>query len=231
MLLAIDTSTRHAGVALWNDGSPVMSTSWYSMRNHTEELMPTIQHILGRTDTRLEQLDAIAVALGPGGFSALRVGISAAKGLALPLKLPLVGVGTLEAEAYPYASTGLPICALLDSRRGEVATATFQKSRGRWCKLREGGILPLDQLIESISRRTLFCGEGVRVYAERLGRALGRKGVVMGFHNPASRLGALCALAEERHKRGYRDGFEPIQPLYLRPPSITLPKEPKRVAK
>ena len=74
--------------------------------------------ILGRTEASPADLEAIAVALGPGGFSALRVGLSCAKGLAMPTDTPLIGVGTLEMEAYPYASTGLPICAVLGCRQG-----------------------------------------------------------------------------------------------------------------
>ena len=83
MLLAIDTSTRHAGVALAQDGQVISSRSWCSLANHTAELMPAVAEILDGQRLAAGDLTGIAVALGPGGFSALRVGISAAKGLAL----------------------------------------------------------------------------------------------------------------------------------------------------
>ena len=125
MLLAIDTSTRYAGVALSEDGRVVSSRSWWSAVNHTAELMPAVSQLLGAAGVAVNDLEGIAVALGPGGFSALRVGMSVAKGLALASGKPLVGIGTLDAEAQPYWQTGLPVCALLDAGRSEVSSAHF----------------------------------------------------------------------------------------------------------
>ncbi len=229
MLLAIDTSTRYAGVALWHDNRVIIALSWHSTRNHTAELMPAIEYLLGQAKAGPAALEGIAVALGPGGFSALRVGISAAKGLALPMDIPLVGVSTLEMEAYPYADTGLPICSLLEVGRGEVATAVFQKASGLWKRLAEERVCTPEELVESISKRTLLCGEGVHHRSDYLKEALGRKGVVMGFHSPASRLWALAILAGERLKRGDVDSVAALQPLYLRRPSIGPAKTPQRV--
>ena len=181
-----------------------------------------------------EALKAIAVAMGPGGFSAIRVGISAAKGLALPLNIPVIGVGTLEMEAYPYAETGMPICPLLEAGRGEVAAALFQRSRGRWRKLEEERICKLEDLAGSITRRTLICGEGVAQHGEYLGQALGRTGVIISSYTSASRLWALAAVAMERLARGPVDAVDSLgvlQPLYLMSPSIGAPKKPQRVSR
>ena len=134
MLLAIDTSTRFAGVLLWKDGLPLFSQSWHSVQNHTSQLMPAIQRTLQHSGTQAKDLDAVAVALGPGGFSALRVGMSAAKGLSLPFGIPLIGITTLEAEAFPYSGTGLPICPLLNIGRREMAWTCYQKLHGQWQK-------------------------------------------------------------------------------------------------
>ena len=96
MLLSVDTSTRYASVALSNGERVVASRTWHSTINHTAELMPAVVQILEGAGLAAAELDGIAVALGPGGFSALRVGISAAKGLALVGKTPIVGVGKLD---------------------------------------------------------------------------------------------------------------------------------------
>ena len=229
MLLAIDTSTRYAGVGLWRGDRLISSLSWYSQRNHTEELMPAIGHVLGQAGAGPDSLGGIAVALGPGGFSALRVGISVAQGLALPLSLPVVGVGTLEMEAYTYAGTGLPICPLLEAGRGEVAAALFQRSRGHWRKLEEERICTPEELPRYVSRRTLFCGEGVSMRGEFLRDTFGRKGVILDSYTPASRLWALGALARKRLKEGDTDSLSTLQPLYLRSPSIGLPKTHQKV--
>ena len=125
MLLSLDTSTRYGGVALSNEDRVVASHSWHSVYNHTSELMPYAANIMERGGVTPGELDGVAVALGPGGFSALRVGISAAKGLALVAKKPIIGVGTLDMEAHPYLGSGLYVCALLEAGREECATALF----------------------------------------------------------------------------------------------------------
>ena len=229
MLLAIDTSTRFAGVALWNGEVLVASMCWHSARNHTAELMPAIAHVLDMVRGGPADLVAVAVALGPGGFSALRVGISAAKGLAQPMAVPLLGVGTLEMEAYPYAGMGLPVRPLLNVGRDEVGTALFRMREGGWEKLEGERVCAPGELMESISVPTILCGEGVAQRREYLRESLGENGIIVDFHTPASRLAALGELARDRLKRGDVDSLASLQPLYLRKPSIGAPKAPQRV--
>ena len=229
MLLAIDTSTRYAGVALWLDGRVLAAHCWYSPRNHTSELMPSVRELLRRCGTHLKEMEGIAVALGPGGFSALRVGISTAKGLAMPKSTPLMGVGTLEMEAYPFAGMGLPVCALLDSGREEVATATFANAAGSWTRLKGERVCSLEEMVGSIAEPTILCGEGVPGRSAQLRRALGSNGLVVGLHSPAGRLGALAELGSERLQRGEVDAMEALHPMYLRRPSIGAPKSPQRI--
>ena len=138
MLLAVDTSTRYAGVALYSaseteKGRMVASRCWHSTVNHTSELMPAIAQILESRHITLADVTGIAVALGPGGFSALRVGLSVVKGLAVTAGKPVIGVGTLDLEAHPYLNAGLPVCALLDAGRNEVASARFDREGLRIC--------------------------------------------------------------------------------------------------
>ena len=156
MLLAIDTSTRYAGVALADPGRVVSARSWYSAVNHTAELMPAVSETLKAAGLTVNDLAAIAVALGPGGFSALRVGMSVAKGLALASGRPLLGIGTLDAEAQPYLQSGLPVCALLDAGRQELSSALFAPDGQR---LREDLICPPDELLPDLPETVLFCGE------------------------------------------------------------------------
>ncbi len=231
MLLAIDTSTRYAGVALWGGGRVVEALLWYSQRSHTAELMPAVERVLRQARLEPQGLECIGVALGPGGFSALRVGLSTAKGLALPSGLPVIGVGTLEMEAYPYADLGVPICPLLDVGRGEVAMALFQASDGQWRKLQEERACPIESVVESVPDGTILCGEAVAQRREYLKQSLGNRGFVVGFHTPAPRLWALAALAEDRLRRGEVDSFAALQPLYVRRPSIGTSKPSRKVDK
>ena len=106
MLLAIDTTTRSASVALFDGTHVVASRSWRSVVNHSAELMPSVIQVLQSRDATTPSLDAVAVALGPGGFSALRTGLSVAKGMAMASRLPIIGVSSLELEAYPFRCAG-----------------------------------------------------------------------------------------------------------------------------
>ncbi|MAE11487.1 MAG: tRNA (adenosine(37)-N6)-threonylcarbamoyltransferase complex dimerization subunit type 1 TsaB, partial [Dehalococcoidales bacterium] len=107
--IAIDTSTDTAGLALGQDGEVVAELSWFCGRHHSTQLLPNLSHLLNQTGLSLESADCIIVARGPGSYNGLRVGISTAKGLAFSLNIPIVGISTLEAEAYQHAATGLPV--------------------------------------------------------------------------------------------------------------------------
>jgi len=230
MLLAIDTSTRFAGVALADDERVVSCRTWYSRVNHTSELMPAVAQVLGDRGLTAGDLQGIAVALGPGAFSALRVGLSVAKGLASSSSLPIVGLKTLELEAQPYLGTGPAVCAMVDAGRGEVATALF----GPGGEPRGGErICPPDELLDSFDSTagdptagdptagfTLFCGEGVVPWAALIRERLGPRALVLDSPNPVTRLWSLASLGRERLESGDTDDPAELQPNYLRMPTI-----------
>ena len=229
LVLVMDTSTRYAGAGLWRGDEAVATMSWHSARNHTRELMPAIRRLLDMAGAAPADLTGLGVALGPGGFSAIRVGLSTAKGLALPLKLALVGVGTLELEAYPYAGTGLPVRPVIDAGRGEVATALFRGPLDAWRKLEDERVRTVDDMVASVSEPTLLCGEGVPSRCSQLVEALGDRAVPVDGYTPATRLWSLGAIARYRLDRGDSDDPDTLQPMYLRRPSIGRPRDPRRI--
>ncbi len=192
--------------------------------NHTVELMPAVVQVLQGHGLVTGDLSGIAIALGPGGFSALRVGMSVVKGLAVTAGKPVVGVGTLDLEAYPYLDSGLPVCALLDAGRAEVASALFGPD-GR--RTRDDMICPAVELVERIDEPTLFCGEGVLNWRGLIRDRLGRSGVVV-LPTPASRLWALSDVGWKRLAAGDASDLATLQPRYLRMPSIGGPKRRDR---
>jgi tRNA threonylcarbamoyladenosine biosynthesis protein TsaB len=220
MLLAVDTSTRYAGVALADEDRVVACRSWYSTVNHTAELMPAVIQTLQGRGLAPGDLHGIAVALGPGGFSALRVGMSVAKGLAVTARKPLIGVETLDLEAYPYLASGLPVCAMVDAGRGEVASAHFGPD-GR--RTREDLICLVEEVLDFIEVPTLFCGEAVFNWCGSIKERLGPLGVV-ARPVPASRPWSLAALGWKRLAAGDISDLATLQPNYLRMPSIGGPK-------
>ncbi len=224
MLLAIDTSTRYAGVALADEERVVASRIWHSGVNHTAELMPAVVQLLQSSDIAVRELEGVAVALGPGGFSALRVGISVGKGLSAAGRIPILGVGSLDLEAYPFAGSGLPVCALLESGRNEAASALFDADGQR---LREDRVSTASELLEEIAQTTLFCGEGVARWAQEIKGGLGSKAVIC---SPAAavRVWSLAAIARQRMNAGQVDDLATMQPQYLRMPSIGSAKQRDR---
>lgn len=230
MYLVIDTSTRYGAVGLWSDGALVRAHSWYSKNNHTVELMPAIDSALQAAGVTLAKLGGIAVADGPGGFSALRVGLGVVKGLVFASGLPVVGVSALEASAYPHRGSGLPVCALIASGKGVVAWARFQDARG-WRRRTPDRITSIEQMLESRGRHTLFCGEGVAQHEEAIREALGSKAHLVVEPSPLGRLSAVAELGAGMLDAGESVPLKALRPRYLRTPAITRPKAPRPVSR
>jgi tRNA threonylcarbamoyladenosine biosynthesis protein TsaB len=230
MMLAIDTSTRNASVALSDGVQVVASRSWRSVVNHSAELMPAVAQILQSRDVSPLSLDAVAVALGPGGFSALRAGLSVAKGLAMAARIPIIGIGSLDLEAFPFRDTGLPVCALLEAGRGEASSALFSPTPANG-RLREDRISGPDELLNEIEafggKATLFCGEGMAQWAEAIKTRLGDRAALCHVP-PSARAESLAVLAFRRLEQGDADDLDLLQPNYLRMPSIGVPKRRDR---
>ena len=224
MLLAIDTSTRFAGVALADGDRVVATRSWYSSVNHTAELMPAVVQLLKSHAVAVKDLEGVAVALGPGGFSALRVGISVGKGLAAAGGIPILGVGSLDVEAFPFSDCGLPVCVFLEAGRGEVASALFRPDGER---ARDDRVTPPAEALAEIGEPTVFCGEGIAPWLEEINRVLGSRAVACR-PAPAARTGSLAAMARTRLEGGRYDDPATLQPYYLRMPSIGVSKRRDR---
>lgn len=221
MELAIDTSNRIAGLALSREGQVVVELTWVAGRNHTREVIPSLLRLLAQTRAQLRDLKGIIVARGPGSFSGVRVGISLAKGLAFALDIPLVGISTLEALAFPYAGLGLPVCPLLKLGR-ELAMALFQLRGDRLVTLVEEQIIDPAEMSSRITSQVIFCGEMEPELVTLLRQELGEKARFLSSR--LRRPGYLCELGWQRLRAGERDDLATLQPVYLKKPSITLRK-------
>ena len=218
MELSIDTSTRFASVGLSRDGATIAELTWRSERNHSVEVAPAIRELLERADAKMADLEAVFVARGPGGFSALRVGMSTAKATAFALGKPLVAVGTLDVEAQPYLGLGVPVCALIDAGRDRVYAGRYEGDGPDATP--DYHVLSHQQLAAAVERTTLFCGEGVDAVAELLKRRLGGKALIADVAPPTRRAGVLARLAFGRWRLGASDDPLTAQPIYLRTAQI-----------
>ena len=224
MELAIDTSSNIVSVALSHNGEILASLTWQTTQNHTIELLPNLVYLLQRVKVELDSIGAIIVAKGPGRFNGLRVGISTAKGLASALNIPLLGVSTLEAEAYLFAFTGLPLRPIQKAGREEIATAYYRQKDNEWQCLEEENLTTVKTLCRRIKQKTLFCGEIPHDVISEIQRKLGKKAIISQSNSP-SRASSLAILGWRKLSGGEQDDPVTLQPLYLRPPHITKPRD------
>jgi tRNA threonylcarbamoyladenosine biosynthesis protein TsaB len=222
-ILAIDTATEMAGIALYRQGGLLAETSWLSSGTHTVELTARIVRMLERAAMPVAQLRGLAVALGPGSFTGLRIGLALAKGLALALKLPLIGVPTLDALAYAQADRSLPVCAVLQAGRGRLCAGLYRFSRGQWRRAGDYRLDGPDTLGQEVEGRTLFCGELDASTQESLRRRLGTLATIASPAFSLRRAGHLAELAWHRLSRGDADDPVKLSPIYIQNPQIDWP--------
>ena len=218
MELSIDSSTKYACVGLSRRGEAMAELAWRSDRNHSVELVPAIQGLLGRRDTDFHDLEAVFIAAGPGGFSALRVGLSTAKSLAVALSVPLVSVATLDVEAQPYMALGARVVALMEAGRDRFYVGTY--SGPFEASQPECSILDRQETLSKIDADSVVCGEGVRAIAEEVREVLGGNARLVDLPPPTRRAGVLAELAYRRWQSGDVDDPATLQPLYLRSSQI-----------
>lgn len=220
MLLAIDTATRVAGLALYDPirGRVLGEETWISADSHTVELTPRLVRMLAQQDLTPGDLAGLVVSLGPGSYTGLRIGLSVAKGLALSLDLPLVGIPTLDVMVEPHKQQRLPICALLQAGRRRFCAGHYARKRGQWRQRGPYQLATLDEICDQTSKPTLFCGEIEAAHADRIRQRLGEDLVVS---TPAASLRRPAYLAElgwQRLARGAADDANQLSPIYLKQP-------------
>src|SRR5437879_2494543 len=155
LLLALDTSTSTASVALF-DGQRVLSeTTWLAGREHSTRLLLEVKAAFERIGREPTELTGLAVARGPGSFTGVRVALSVAKGVAAGLRIPIWGVSSLDVLAHAAGQVDVPVRALLEAGRGRYATGLYRNGRDT----QEARLATLDQLEALIEEPTLLIGE------------------------------------------------------------------------
>ena len=226
--LAIDTSTSTAGLCISRGGVPLADYTWAAHQDHTATLMPAMDALFALHRLTPADINGIGVALGPGSFNGLRVGLASAKGLALALDVPLVGVSTLELTAWGHRAASLPVCAVQDGGRKELLAAVYRSVDGEWTRLLEEQVITVEALAGKIRGRTLVCGEAPAWARPLLAETLGNRAVFVEGVAATRRPAALAELAWPRLAQGDGDDAAALQPLYLRRPNITEPRRKPR---
>ncbi len=176
-ILAIDTSTDTSSIAI-TDGEDILVESILNVgRTHSEILIPSFQEMLEKVRLDIKDLDLLALTLGPGSFTGVRIGASTVKGFALALGKPVAGVSTLEALASNFPFSSLPIMPLFDARRGEIYSAMFKWEGGQVKRLSEDRAAIPGDAIREIKTKTIFVGDGLAKYGQIIKDTLGDNAV------------------------------------------------------
>lgn len=222
MILAINTTTLQFGLAILKKDGSLLSEHLLSRgKGHFGGLMPTLDFMLARAGIGLESLEGIAVALGPGSFTGLRVGLSTAKGLSHSLDTPIIGVPSLDAMAAQLPHSRLPIVAVLDSRKDEYFTASYTWTRhGELKQKKEASCLRLDDFPLFFSEQSLFVGNDFSNQAGKLKKRLPDTALLAPAPFWTNGASAVGFLGLERFQKKDFDDRHSLCPLYLRPPDI-----------
>lgn len=219
-LLAIDTSSAYASVAVYDGAAVLAEESWHARRRHDDELFPAIERVLRLAAVALADVTRVAVAIGPGSFTGVRVGIAAAQGIARGSGAAVTGVPTLDAVAQPYAGLGRRVCALIDAGRGEHYAAMYRARRGAWGRTSAVQVGTIAGIARTARTDTVFAGDVDEAVAAELRALLGARALLPPPGQRPRRAGPVAELGWGRVEAG--DAVEPdlLEPLYIRAPAI-----------
>jgi tRNA threonylcarbamoyladenosine biosynthesis protein TsaB len=234
-ILAIETSTMLGGIAVADDSSGLIAEVRLNVKStHSERLITETDHVLRQSGLAVHDIDVFSVAIGPGSFTGLRIGLSTAKGFSYATGKPIVAVPTLEAFAWNFPYCRHPVCIMLDARKGEVYAALFQWEENRFVRLMgevsvnvgklmekiTSGIPPLPsaQAVEEGDReeKIVFAGEGALLYRDKIAAILGEKAAFASHEKMIPSPANVALIGIQKTLKG--EFSEPVSlvPLYIR---------------
>lgn len=220
-ILAIDTSTMLGGIAVMDELNLIAETRLNVKSTHSERLMTEIEHCLKQSSLKISDIDVFAVAIGPGSFTGLRIGLSTVKGLSYATGNPIVSVPTLDALALNFPYSRYPVCTMLDARKKEVYAALFKWEDDNFKKLiNETSVNPEEFIRHTLYAtrydKIIFAGEGAVIYRDKIIESLGEKAT---FASPEKTVPSPANVASIGLKKALLKEFsEPVTliPIYIR---------------
>lgn len=217
LVLGIESSGTAGGVALLAPGRLLGTVAFSSTSLYSQRLMPSIQWLLERTGTQIQQISGFAVSRGPGSFTGLRIGMSVAKALAFANSAPIVGISTLEALALRAALTGFPVCPILDARQGHVYAALYRVNSPQQIEtLHAPAACALTDVAAWVTEPTVIAGDGAHKLAESLRALIGERFLPPSPLRSEPSAEEIALLGLERLARGDADDPLLLEPDYLR---------------
>jgi tRNA threonylcarbamoyladenosine biosynthesis protein TsaB len=227
LILAVETSTPTGSIALMEipgetskPGAEEKCWGEYTLNfpgTHSERLMPAIEYLLREASLSIGDVGGLALALGPGSFTGLRIGVSTVKGLAYALGIPVVGVPTLDALAQNLRYAPSLVCPVLDARKKEVYAALFRgDGQGRLEKISEDWVIAPEELCSRISEKVIFLGNGMEIYGETLRKKLGSQALFAPPEFSLPRALHVARLSLPQFQKGHTLNLFSFTPTYLR---------------
>ena len=219
MILAIDTATRWLGLALHDGTAVVAELGWRCLNNHTIELTPNLQKMMQRANVSAADLTGIAVAVGPGSYTGLRVGLAMAKGLAFANQTPLLGIGTLDIVAVAFGPFPGQLWLVAEAGRTRICTAPYEWENGRgWQTQETPTIESWDELLPKLEGRVTFAGE-ISAQAAKKIKTVNKAFQIAPAAVSVRRAGYLAELGWRRLRADDLDDAQTLAPIYLRDPA------------
>ena len=221
LLLAIDSATPVAGVALVQDGKLLVEATLHGNQRHSVQLMPLIDQVLQQAERSVEDLATVAVSIGPGSFTGLRIGLAAAKGLCMGLDIPLVGVSTLQMLAHNLVYSPGLVCPVIYARKNEIYTALYDCSRDIPHPLCDEQALPPQELLGLVEswregRELIMVGDGIEPFSQLWDQAFSGYLQQLPISHRSPRAAALADLAWQQAVAGDYLDYRSVRPVYLR---------------
>lgn len=217
LILALENSTMCGSVALVSGGNCLYEQSLLSSKTHSRRLLPAINELLAATAIDWPDLHGLAISLGPGSFTGLRIGLATIKGLAMATGLPLLGIASLDGLASQLNHCPLQICPILDARKSEVYTALYVNQGQELKRQSDYLVLPPTKLCAQLNGPTIFLGDGVPTYHDLLTQELGDLAHFAPAHLAFPRAAAIGQLAVQQFQaQKFIDPASAV-PIYIRP--------------
>lgn len=217
-VLAIDTTARIGSVALTDGHALLGEYLLCAAKTHSEKLLALIHQILKDTQVALNSIDMVAVSVGPGSFTGLRVGISTAQGLAFALAKDVIGVATLEVVAFQAGARRNLICPMIAARNQEVYTCLFRTSEtGSLTRLTQATVIEPEQWLARVKEPMVLLGDGAHRYRATMQPILPEGSVVLPLILGLPRASSVAHLAREQYLNQQKSDRLPIAPIYIKP--------------
>lgn len=214
MLLAVDTSTQWIGLALYDGAQVLAELIWQTKNHHTVELAPAVDDLLKRSGQTPDKLQALAVALGPGSFTSLRIGLAIVKGMSFALHIPVIGLPSMDILASSQPVRELPLITVLQAGRSRLAVSHYSAERGAWKPQGEIQVMNVDELAESIETPTVVVGE-LSAQERQVLTKYRRRAVLASPAQSLRRPSYLAELAWRRFKANKVSDVVALSPIYL----------------